>query len=219
MKSLTIQGKKRESVGKSSTNALRNAEQVPCVVYGGDEPIHFSTDVRSFKNLVYTPEAHTVVLELDGGEAIKCILQDIQFHPVTDQILHADFYTFTDDKPVTINIPVRLTGRARGVQAGGVLRFNMRKLRVKALPANLPDEIVIDITPMRIGHKKYIKDIRTDEYTLIHPDNQVVCMIKTARTAIADLEDEEEEEEGIEGTEGAAEGETTAEGTEENTEA
>ena len=221
MKSLTIQGKKRESVGKSSTSALRNADQVPCVVYGGEEPIHFSTDVRSFKDLVYTPEAHTVVLELEGGEAINCILQDIQFHPVTDNIMHADFYTFSDDKPVTMNIPVRLTGRARGVQAGGVLRFNMRKLRVKALPANLPDEIVIDITPMRIGHKKYIKDIRTDEYSLIHPDNAVVCMIKTARTAIADLE-EDEEEEGAEGEEGAAEGAEgteNAEGGEENAEA
>ena len=214
MKSLTIQGKKRESVGKSSTNALRNAEQVPCVVYGGEEPIHFSTDVRSFKDLVYTPEAHTVVLELEGGDAINCILQDIQFHPVTDNILHADFYVINDNKPVTMNIPVRLTGRARGVQAGGVLRFNLRKLRVKALPGNLPDEIVIDITPMRIGHKKYIKDIRVDEYDLIHPDNQVVCMIKTARTAIADLEEEEDEEEGAEVEEGAAEGGEGAENTE-----
>ena len=194
MKSLTIQGQKRESVGKNNTKALRNADQVPCVVYGGAEPIHFSTDERSFKDLVYTPEAHTVVLELDGGEAIACILQDIQFHPVTDKILHADFYRFTEDKEITMNIPVTLTGRSRGVLAGGVLRQNLRKLRVKALPANLPDEIVIDITPMRINHKKYIKDIRSDEYTLVHPDNQVVCMIKTARTAIVSLEDEDEDE-------------------------
>lgn len=194
MKSLTIQGKKRESVGKSSTKALRNAEQVPCVVYGGEESIHFSTDVRSFKNLVYTAEAHTVVLELDGGDAINCILQDIQFHPVTDNILHADFYMINDDKPVTMDIPVRLTGRAIGVQAGGVLRFNTRKLRIKALPANLPDEIVVDITPMRIGNKKYIKDMRVDDYTFMHPDNQVICMIKTSRTASAGMEVEGEEE-------------------------
>lgn len=202
MKSLTIQGKKRESVGKSSTKALRNADQVPCVVYGGDEPIHFSTDVRSFKNLVYTAEAHTVVLELDNGNAINCILQDIQFHPVTDNILHADFYMISDDKPITMSIPVRLTGRSRGVQAGGVLRFNVRKLRVKAVPANLPDEIVIDITPMRINDKKFVKDLHADEYTLMHPENQVICMIKTARTAVADLEDEDEE-----GEEGSSEGE------------
>lgn len=215
MKSLTIQGKKRESVGKANTRALRNADQVPCVVYGGEKPIHFSTDERSFKDLVYTPEAHIVVLNLDGGESINCVLQDIQFHPVTDSILHADFYTINDDKPVTMEIPVRLEGRSRGVVAGGVLRFNLRKLKVKALPGKLPDEIVIDITPMRIGHKKYIKDLRTEEYSLIHPDNAVVCMIKTARTAIADLEEEEEEGEEGEGEEGAegAEGET-AEGAE-----
>lgn len=193
MKSLTIQGNKRESVGKKETKALRNADQVPCVVYGGAEPIHFYTDERSFKNLVYTPEAHTVVLDIDG-DSIECILQDIQFHPVTDKILHADFFRFTDDKPITMNIPVRLEGRARGVLAGGVLRFNQRKLRVKAIASQLPDEIVIDISSMRIGHKKYIKDLRVDEYTLMHPDNQVVCMIKTARTAIADIEDEEEDE-------------------------
>lgn len=205
MKSLTIQGKKRESVGKASTRTLRNAEQVPCVVYGEKEPIHFSADVREFKKLVYTPEAHIVVLKIDGGETINCVLQDIQFHPVTDQILHADFYQITDNKPVTMNIPVRLTGRSRGVMAGGVLRFNLRRLKVKALPANLPDEIVVDITKMRIGHKKYIKDIRVNEYTLMHPDNAVVCMIKTSRTSIGggvddDDDDEEEGEENAEGT-------------------
>lgn len=213
MKSLTIQGKKRESVGKASTRALRNAEQVPCVVYGGNEPIHFSADVREFKDLIYTPEAHIVVLNIEGGESINCVLQDIQFHPVTDEILHVDFYQINESKPVTMNIPVRLTGRARGVMAGGVLRFNLRRLKVKALPANLPDEIVVDITKMRIGHKKYIKDIRVDDYTLLHPDNAVVCMIKTARTAIATMQDEEDEdEENEEGTEETA-------STEENNEA
>ena len=204
MKSLTIQGKKRESVGKASTRALRNADQVPCVVYGGSEPIHFSADVREFRDLVYTPEAHIVVLELDGGEAVNCVLQDIQFHPVTDNILHADFYQISDEKPVTMNIPVRLEGRARGVLAGGVLRFNLRKLKVRAIPSKLPDEIVIDISKMRIGHKKYIKDIRVDEYSLIHPDNAVVCMIKTSRTAIggdADEDDDEDENEEGEGGE------------------
>src|SRR5690606_35928732 len=130
MKSITIQGVKRESVGKTSTRALRNADQVPCVDYGGNEPLHFSTDEKSFKNLVYTPEAHTVKLELSDGTKVHAILQDIQFHPVTDKIIHADFFELQDDKAVAIEIPVRLTGRARGVVNGGVLRFNMRKLKV-----------------------------------------------------------------------------------------
>src|SRR5690606_39008798 len=165
----------------------------PCVVYGGNEPLHFSTDEKSFKNLVYTPEAHTVNLELADGTKVAAILQDIQFHPVTDKIIHADFFQLHDDKAVTIEIPVRLTGRARGVVNGGVMRFNMRKLRVKAVPANLPDEIVIDVTPMRIGHKKYVESIRTEDYTILHPDNAVIVAIRTSRTAVADTDDDEEE--------------------------
>src|SRR5690606_7420420 len=192
MKSITIQGVKRESVGKAATRALRNADQVPCVVYGGNEPLHFSTDEKSFKKLVYTPEAHTVNLELADGTKVSAILQDIQFHPVTDRIIHADFFQLHDDKPVAIEVPVRLTGRARGVVNGGVLRFNMRKLKVKAIPANLPDEIVIDITPMRIGNKKYVESIRTEDYTILHPDNAVIVAVRTSRTAVADSDDEEE---------------------------
>lgn len=193
MKSITIQGVKRESVGKKATRALRNADQVPCVVYGGNEPLHFSADEKSFKPLVYTPEAHTVNLELADGTKISAILQDIQFHPVTDRIIHADFFQLHDDKAVSIEVPVRLTGRARGVVAGGVLRQTMRKLRVKAIPANLPDEIVIDISSMRIGHKKYVEAIRTDDYTILHPDNAVIVAVRTSRVAVADDDDEEEE--------------------------
>ena len=194
MKSITIQGVKRESVGKASTRTLRNADQVPCVVYGGTEPLHFSADEKEFKGLVYTPEAHTVNLDLADGMKVAAILQDIQFHPVTDKIIHADFYQLSDDKPVTIEVPVRLTGRARGVVNGGVLRFNMRKLKVRAIPANLPDEIVIDITSMRIGHKKYVETIRNNDYTILHPDNAVIVAIRTSRTAVADTDDDDEEE-------------------------
>lgn len=193
MKSITIQGVKRENVGKAATRTLRNADQVPCVVYGGNEPLHFSADEKSFKGLVYTPEAHTVNLELADGTKINAILQDIQFHPVTDKIIHADFYQLHDDKPVAIEVPVRLTGRARGVVNGGVMRFNMRKLKVRAIPANLPDEIVIDITSMRIGHKKYVETIRNNDYTILHPDNAVIVAIRTSRTAVADTDDDEEE--------------------------
>ncbi|MFA5619892.1 MAG: 50S ribosomal protein L25/general stress protein Ctc [Weeksellaceae bacterium] len=207
MKSITIQGVKRENVGKKSTRALRNADQVPCVVYGGNETLHFSADEKSFRKLVYTPDAHTVNLELADGAKLSVILQDIQFHPVTDKIMHADFYQLHDDKPVTMDIPVRLTGRARGVIAGGVLQFVMRKVKVKALPGNLPDEILIDISPMRIGHKKYVESIRNDEYTIMHPDNSVIVAVRTSRTAVAD--DEEDEE----GSETPAEGgETSTEG-------
>ncbi|MBT8377359.1 MAG: 50S ribosomal protein L25/general stress protein Ctc [Bacteroidia bacterium] len=204
MKSITINGSQRESVGKKATKALRNAGQVPCVLYGGDKPIHFSAPELAFSKLVYTPNAHTVVIALDSGEKLDAVLQDIQFHPVTDKILHIDFYQLFEDKEIALNIPVQLIANSRGVKNGGVLRRNNRKLRIKALPANLPDFIEIDITPLKIGDKVAIGDLPGGDYTFLHSDNTVVCQIKTARLAIVD--EEEEEEEGVEGEEGTAEG-------------
>lgn len=200
MKSITIQGTKRESVGKKSTKALRDAELVPCVVYGGKEPLNFSTEEKSFKNLVYTPDAHTATLVIDG-ETIPAVLQDIQFHPITDKILHVDFYQLSDDKPVIMEVPVRITGRAKGVVAGGVLRQSFRKLKLKAIPANLPDEVVVDVTPLKIGNKLYVGDIKTDAYTFLHPDNAVIAAVKMSRNAMkggaaVDDDDEHEETEG-----------------------
>lgn len=207
MKSITIQGAKRESVGKKSTKALRDAELVPCVVYGGKEPINFSTEEKSFKNLVYTPDAHTAELVIDG-ETIPAVLQDIQFHPITDRILHVDFYQLSADKAVIMEVPVRISGRAKGVIAGGVLRQSFRKLRLKALPTNLPDEIVVDVTPLKIGNKLYVGDIKNEKYTFMHPDNAVIVAVKTSRTAMkggsAD-EDEEHEAEAHSGDEPAGE--------------
>lgn len=215
MQSITIDGSQRESVGKVATKALRNAGKVPCVVYGGEAPIHFSAPELAFKNLVYTPDVHTVVIALEDGSKINAVLQDIQFHPVSDRILHIDFYQIFDDKEITMNIPVRITGNSRGVRNGGVLRIVNRKLRVKAIPANLPDYIEADITEMRIGNKMYIADVATGDYTIMHPENTVICQVRTSRTAVEDEEEEEEEgEEGAEGTEAGAEAaaETPAEG-------
>ncbi len=192
MKSITIPGSKRESVGKKATKALRNAGLVPCVIYGGDEPIHFSAEEKAFKNLIYTPDAHTVVIDLGKDGKFNAIAQDMQWHPVKELLLHADFYQIFDDKMVTMEVPVRTVGTARGVLNGGVLRRNNRKLRVKALPANLPDFINIDISAMKIGNKKYVRDLRVDEYEIMHPDSVVVVMVKTSRTAIADDDDDEE---------------------------
>ena len=201
MKSITIQGTKRENVGKKSTKALRDAELVPCVVYGGAETLNFSATEKSFKGLVYTPEAHTVSIEVDG-KTIPAVLQDIQFHPLTDKILHADFYQLSDDKPVVMEVPVRLTGRAKGVVSGGAMRQSFRKLKVKALPGNLPDEIVVDVTPLKIGNKLYVGDVKTNNFTFMHPDNAVVVAVKMSRTAMkgaAVADDDDEEETAVEG--------------------
>jgi large subunit ribosomal protein L25 len=182
MKSITIKGSKRESVGKVATKALRNAGMVPCVIYGGEQPIHFSAEEKAFKNLVYTPNVYTATIEVDG-QKLSAILQDIQFHPVSDKILHVDFYQLFDDKEVTMNIPVRLTGKSKGVAVGGALRHNVRKAKIKALPANLPDFIEADITELEIGNKLYITALKNDKYTVLHPDNTVVAQVRMSRNA------------------------------------
>ena len=193
MKSITINGSKRESVGKKATKALRNAGEVPCVLYGGDQPIHFSAAELAFSKLVYTPNAHTVVIAL-GEDTYNAVLQDIQFHPVTDKILHIDFYQLFDDKEIAMDIPVQLTGNSPGVRAGGVLRRNRRKLRIKALPTNLPDFIEVDISKLRIGNKVYITELANEAYKFLHPDNTVVCQVKQSRVSNTDLEDDEDDE-------------------------
>ncbi len=205
MKSLTINASQRESVGKKATKALRNAGQVPCVIYGGDTIVHFAAPEIAFKNLVYTPDVHTVVIALDNGKNINAILQDIQFHPVTDKILHIDFIEIFDDKPITVELPFRTTGNSRGVRNGGVLRYNLRRIKVKGMAPKLPDVIEGDISELKIGNKLYVTDVDSDGFTILHPENTVICMIKTSRTAIED-EEETEEEEGAaaEGAEGAA---------------
>ena len=216
MKSITIKGSQRESVGKVATKALRNAGKVPCVLYGGDKPIHFSADELAFSKLVYTPNVYTAKVELESGEKLAAILQDIQFHPVTDKILHVDFYQLFDDKEITMEIPVNLVGTAPGVVDGGVLRFPNRRLKVKALPANLPDFITADISELTIGDKIILEDLKTEKYAFLQEGSMVVCQVRIARAAIVD-EIEEGEGEEVEGEEGeteaaGAEGEVKSEG-------
>ncbi|HEX8269901.1 MAG TPA: 50S ribosomal protein L25/general stress protein Ctc [Flavobacterium sp.] len=183
MKSITIKGSERESVGKVATKALRNAGAVPCVLYGGNQPVHFSADEKEFKNLVYTPNAHTVVIDL-GARQLNAILQDIQVHPVSDRILHIDFFELKDDKEITIEVPVRVVGTSPGVLLGGVLRLNQRRLKVKALPANLPDFVEADITPLEMGNKLYVTKLANDNYKLMHPENTVVAQVRISRAAM-----------------------------------
>ena len=192
MKSITIKGSKRESVGKKATKALRNADIVPCVIYGGDQPLHFAAEAKAFKNLVYTPNVYTASIEVDGN-TIPAILQDIQFHPVSDNILHVDFYQLFEDKEVTMNIPVRLIGKSKGVMVGGALRHNIRKLKVRALPANLPDFIEADISELEIGNKLYVTALRSDKFTILHPDNTVVAQVRMSRNAQKAAQEETEE--------------------------
>ena len=183
MKSITIKGSERESVGKSATKALRNAGLVPCVLYGGNQPVHFSAEEKAFKNLIYTPNAHTVVIDL-GSKKFDAVLQDVQVHPISDRILHIDFYELREDREVTIEIPVKVVGTSPGVLGGGILNLNTRKLKVKALPKDLPDFIEANISELNMGNKLYITKLETNNIKLLHPDNTVVAQVKISRAAM-----------------------------------
>ncbi len=202
MKSITIKGSKRESVGKVATKALRNAGKVPCVIYGGENVLHFSADELAFKKLVYTPNVYTAMIELESGEKIAAIMQDIQFHPVSDKIIHVDFYQLFDDKRITMTIPVKLSGASKGVLNGGRLLFTNRKLRVRALPKDFPDFINVDITPLKIGDNVSISDIKDEKLEFLHPENMAVVRVAMARAAaVSAIDDEDEDEETAEGAE------------------
>ncbi len=184
MKSITIKGSERESVGKVATKALRNAGLVPCVLYGGNQAVHFSAEEIAFKNLVYTPNAHTVVIDLGNGKSFDAVLQDIQVHPISDKILHIDFFELKDDKEITMEVPVKITGTSPGVLLGGDLRLNQRRLKVRALPKNLPDFVEANISELQMGNKLYVTKIEANNFKLMHPDNTVVCQVKISRAAM-----------------------------------
>ncbi len=206
MKTLAINVKEREKVGKSNTRALRNQGNVPCVLYGGEKQVTFYAHENDFRKLVYTPDVFVVELNIDGNK-FRAIMQDIQFHPVSEKILHIDFLQVFDDKPVTVSIPVILEGIAEGVRNGGNLMFRRNKIITKGLVANLPDAIKINIEHLKIGMFTYIKDLDIEGCEFLAPGNSVVAGVKTARTAIEEetVEEEDEATEGAEGAEGASE--------------
>ncbi|UZD41002.1 50S ribosomal protein L25/general stress protein Ctc [Capnocytophaga ochracea] len=188
MKSITIKGSQRESVGKAASKALRNAGQVPCVLYGGDNVLHFSAPELAFKNIVYTPNVYTAAIELNG-KTYNAILQDIQFDPVSDKIIHIDFYQLHKDKEITIEVPIQIEGTSPGIMAGGTLRIVNRKLKVKALPDNLPDFVSVDISGLEMGNKLYVTKLAQDKYKIMHPDNTVVCQVRVSRAAMKAAQD------------------------------
>ena len=212
MKSLAISVIEREKVGKSNTRSLRNQGNVPCVLYGGEKQVCFYAHENDFRNLVNTPDVYVVELDISGNK-MRAIMKDIQFHPVTDRILHIDFLEVFEDKEITISIPVILNGLSIGVRNGGNLMFRRRKIITRGLIENMPDAIELDIEHLKIGQFIYIKDLDQDGCEFLAPDNSVVVGVKTARAAIEEEVEEDEELEGEEGetTEG---GESKSEGDE-----
>lgn len=180
MKSIDINGSLRKSLERKNTQLLREQGNVICVLYGGKEQVHFSAPELSFRKLIYTPEVHTVALNIDGKE-YKAVLQDIQLHPVTDRILHIDFLELSPDKPVIIDVPVKITGSAIGVKQGGKMYTKIRKLKIKALPDNLPDFVEIKADNLDIGKSIRVADISIKGVEILNAPNNVIVSVKIPR--------------------------------------
>lgn len=214
MKSLKVTGQKRENLGKKDAKKLRGKEMVPGVLYGKDKVIHLAVPFSELRQLIYTPNVYLIDLELDG-EMFKAMVQDIQWHPVEEKALHIDFLKIDEDKPLKIDIPINLIGMAKGTRAGGRLRSNLRKLRVQALAADLPDSIDIDITKLGIGDSIKIEDLKYENLKFLDLKSSMIVSVISSRAALAAMalpEDEEEEEAGEEGeTSESAEGSEAAE--------
>jgi large subunit ribosomal protein L25 len=221
MKSIEIQGSIREEVGKKSTQQLRKKGHVPCVLYREGESIHFEAPEKEFFKLVYSPDVYLVSLTLDGTE-YKAVMQDIQFHPVKDNIQHIDFYQVIEKHPFWMRIPVRYEGVPAGVTEGGKEIVKARKLVIKALPKDMPDEIKLDVRGLNIGDSIRVADLSYENLEILDDPNQVLILVKSPRGGAAFALPEDELAEGEEGEEGAeaAEGEAAeaAEGEEEGSE-
>lgn len=202
MQKIEIIGYKRANLGKNESKKLRENGNVPCVVYGGKEQIHFHAPMILFRDLVYTPGANFVKLNIEGEEK-DVILQDIQFHPVSEVILHADFLELNDNKKVKMEIPVKIFGDSPGVQQGGKILMRIRKLSVMAYPKNMPEFIEVDISGLDLGKSIKVEDLLNDEFDIL---NSPVVSVVSVNIPRVKIEIEDEEEEGEEGEEGAEEG-------------
>jgi large subunit ribosomal protein L25 len=202
MKTIEIKGSFRTDLGKKSSKQIRKAGGVPCVIYGKEKNLHFHAPELSFKNLIYTPEAHLVKLVLDDQE-INVVLKDIQYHPVSDKILHADFIEIFENKPVIMGVPIKITGDSVGVIAGGKLSIKRRSLKIKGLPKDLPEHLTIDITNLKIHEGVKVGELSFDKIELLDPKKSMVLTIATSRVA-AKSEEEVAAEAATEATNAAA---------------
>ncbi len=182
MKTFELNGTVRTDLGKKATKADRVSENVPCVLYGVADNVHFTATKSDLRKLIYTPEVFLVDLTIDGNKS-KAIMKALQFHPVTDNVLHIDFYQVTENKPVVVEIPVKLEGLAEGVKSGGKLSLEMRKLKVKGLYTQLPENIVIDVAELGLGKSIQVAKISVENLEILNAKNAVVCQVKLTRAA------------------------------------
>ena len=179
MKTFELKGKVRTDLGKKASKAERVSENVPCVLYGGAENVHFTATASDLRKLIYSPDVFVVQLDIDGNKC-NSIMKALQFHPVT---LHIDFLQVTEDKPVVVEIPVKLEGLAEGVKAGGKLALEMRKLKVKGLYNKIPENIVIDVTSLGLGKSIQVGNVTAENLEILNAKNAVVAQVKLTRAA------------------------------------
>lgn len=184
MKTVSMSGSLRESVGKKDAKAQRKAAKVPCVIYGGKEQIHFSADETAFKPILYTPASNLIKIDIDGKEYLT-VIQDVQSHPVSDSILHADFLEISAEKPVIIPVPIRITGTSPGVLLGGKLVKKLRKLKIKALIQHLPDEIEISISKLDINQSVKVSDLKMENIEFLDIPSAVIVTVISTRNVEA----------------------------------
>ncbi|MDO4780485.1 MAG: 50S ribosomal protein L25/general stress protein Ctc [Bacteroides sp.] len=187
MKTFELSGSSRQIAERSSEQSralksMRKEAKVPCVLYGGEEVVHFQVTTDSLRNLVYSPDIYVVNLTIDG-KAVKAIMKDIQFHPVKDTILHVDFYQISDAKPIVMEVPVKLEGLAEGVKAGGKMALQMRKLRVKALYTSIPERLIVNVSHLGLGKTIKVGELSFEGLELINAKDAVVCAVKLTRAA------------------------------------
>ena len=189
MRIVSLSGSLRENVGKKDAKALRRDAKVPCVMYGKGEQYLFSVPQTEFQRILFNPEPCFVEIDLAGVKH-RAMLKDIDFHPVTEIVYHCDFYELSDDKEVVMSIPVHTTGTSVGVMKGGKLAYKQKRLNVKALPSNMPSEILIDITNLDIAQRCKVQDIAQENYHILNPQSSEVVVVNSTRNAVADATEE-----------------------------
>ncbi len=182
MKTFQLSGSARQDFGKKASKAVRKEDLIPAVMYGGEKHLSLSVSQEGVRKLIYTPEVFIIDLEIDG-KVHKAILKDLQFHPVTDEIIHIDFLEVNDQKPIVMEVPVELVGHAEGVRAGGKLILTMRKVKVKALYTAMPEKLKVDVSNVGLGKSIQIGDLHFEGLELMNAKNNVVCSVKLTRAA------------------------------------
>lgn len=182
MKHIEIKANGRAGFGKKESAEIRRNGSVPCVIYGGGETIHFSVEKTAFKTLLFTPQSYIVNFDIDGKKETG-VMREVQYHPVTDEPIHIDFYRVQKGKQIAIDLPVVLTGNSEGVKQGGKLQLAKRKLRVVALEENLPDAITVDVTELGLGKSIFVGDLNIENLSILTPSTTAVCAVRMTRAA------------------------------------